>query len=143
MKFSKNINSKKCAPKIIFFNEFFFQKDSDDFWHRKFTLKVQKWYFLKNCHQMETQNLVISFDYSWFLGKNLYNFIPPVWKLHNPYCHAKHFERECSLLYLSRITSCLHLLMIKQVVYRFYCLSLHIFVKSAWNLLPRLLWELK
>ena len=27
------------------------QKDSDDFWHREFTLKVQ------NCHQMETQNL--------------------------------------------------------------------------------------
>ena len=23
----------------------------------------------------------------WFLGKNLSNFIPPVWKLHNPYCH--------------------------------------------------------
>ena len=22
------------------------------------------WHFLKNCHQMETQNLVISFDYS-------------------------------------------------------------------------------
>ena len=23
----------------------------------------------------------------WFLGKNLSNFIYPVWKLHNPYCH--------------------------------------------------------
>ena len=23
----------------------------------------------------------------WFLGKNLSNFVPPVWKLHNPYCH--------------------------------------------------------
>ena len=23
----------------------------------------------------------------WFLGKNLSNFIPPVWKLHNPCCH--------------------------------------------------------
>ena len=24
-----------------------------------------------NCHQMETQNVTISFDYSWFLAKNL------------------------------------------------------------------------
>ena len=39
------------------------------FWHRKFTLKVQNWHFLTHCHQMETQNLVISFDYSWFLGQ--------------------------------------------------------------------------
>ena len=23
----------------------------------------------------------------WFLGKNLSNFVPLVWKLHNPYCH--------------------------------------------------------
>ena len=23
----------------------------------------------------------------WFLGKNLSNFLPLVWKLHNPYCH--------------------------------------------------------
>ena len=22
-----------------------------------------------------------------FLGKNLSNFVPPAWKLHNPYCH--------------------------------------------------------
>ena len=25
---------------------------------------------MTNCHLMETQNLVISFDYSWFLAKN-------------------------------------------------------------------------
>ena len=24
----------------------------------------------------------------WFLGKNLSNFVSPVWKLHNPYCHT-------------------------------------------------------
>ena len=23
----------------------------------------------------------------WFLGKYLSNFVPPAWKLHNPYCH--------------------------------------------------------
>ena len=26
----------------------------------------------------------------WFLGKNLSNFVPSVWKLHNPYCHNLH-----------------------------------------------------
>ena len=41
MKLSKNINYKKCAPKMIFFNDFFFQKYSDDFSHRKLTLKVR------------------------------------------------------------------------------------------------------
>ena len=25
----------------------------------------------------------------WFLGKNLSNFVSPIWKLHNPYCHIK------------------------------------------------------
>ena len=24
----------------------------------------------------------------WFLAKNLSNFVPPVWKLHNPYCRT-------------------------------------------------------
>ena len=71
MKSAKNAFYKKGAPKLIFFNEFFFSKDSDDFWHRKFTLKVQNWHILANCDWMETQNLVISFNYSWFLAKNL------------------------------------------------------------------------
>ena len=31
LKLSINIFYKKCAPKLIFFNEIFFQKDSDDF----------------------------------------------------------------------------------------------------------------
>ena len=25
----------------------------------------------------------------WFLGKNLSNFVSPIWKLHNPYCHSE------------------------------------------------------
>ena len=27
----------------------------------------------------------------WFLCKNLSNFVYPIWKLHNPYCHTKHW----------------------------------------------------
>ena len=30
-KFSKNVNNKKCAPKLVFFNEKKIEKDSDDF----------------------------------------------------------------------------------------------------------------
>ena len=26
----------------------------------------------------------------WFFGKNLSDFVPPIWKLHNPYCHTSH-----------------------------------------------------
>ena len=29
----------------------------------------------------------ISFDYSWFLAKNLSNLVSLPWKLHNRYCH--------------------------------------------------------
>ena len=42
----KNVNNKKCAPKLVFFNEKKIKKDSDDFLHRKFTLKVQFGHFL-------------------------------------------------------------------------------------------------
>ena len=42
---SKNVNNKKCAPKLIFFNEKKIEKDLDNFWHRKLTLKVRNWDF--------------------------------------------------------------------------------------------------
>ena len=37
----------------------------------------------------------------WFLGKNLSNFQPPVWKLHNPYCHTTDSSRFILILFLS------------------------------------------
>ena len=42
-KISKN---KKCAPKLILFNEKIFWNDSDDFWWWKLTLKIRFWHFL-------------------------------------------------------------------------------------------------
>ena len=62
MKFSKNVNNKKHAPKLIFFNEKKIEKDADNFWCRKLTLKV------RNCH----------FSIAWFraevdLTKNLFD----------------------------------------------------------------------
>ena len=81
---SKNVNNKKCAPKFVFFNEKWNQKDSDDFWCRKLTLNVRFRHFLTPSHHTNLQNSMISFDYSWCLAKNLSN-LP--WKLHNRYCH--------------------------------------------------------
>jgi hypothetical protein len=40
-KFSKNVNNKKRAAKMIFFNEKISQKDLDNFRHRNLTLKVR------------------------------------------------------------------------------------------------------
>jgi hypothetical protein len=45
LKFSKNVNNKKHAPKMIFFDEKKNWKDSDNFWHRKLTLKVRNRHF--------------------------------------------------------------------------------------------------
>ena len=45
MKFSKNVNNKKHAPILIFFNEKKIEKDSDNFWHKKLTSKVRNWHF--------------------------------------------------------------------------------------------------
>ena len=64
------------------------QRDSDDFWHSKLTLKLKIWYFLTAPHYSNFQNMVISFEYSWFLAKNLSNFVSLPWKLHDWYCHT-------------------------------------------------------
>ena len=77
---------------MIFFNEKKNQKDSDDFWHRKLTLKVKFWYFLTAPHYSNFQNLGISFEYSWFLAETLSNFVSLPWKLHNRECHSGQLE---------------------------------------------------
>ena len=42
---SKNVDNKKCAPKLIFFNgKKKNGKDSDNFRHKKLTLKVKFWH---------------------------------------------------------------------------------------------------
>ena len=46
-----------------------------------------------------SQNLVISFEYSWFLTKNLSNFVSLPWKLQNRYCHnVSIHELHCLLI---------------------------------------------
>ena len=95
------------------------QKDSDDFWHRKLTLKVKFWHFLTARHYSNSPNFVISSDYSWFLAKNLYNFVSLPWKLHNRYCHSNYtfiLTWSQHYAYSTRI----NVLQISQIILRFW-----------------------
>ena len=87
---SKNVNNKKCAPKLIFFNEKKIEKDSDDSWHRKLPLKVKVMALFDGLQLIQNSKFDNFLWVCWFLSKNLSNFIPPVWKLHTPYCHNFH-----------------------------------------------------
>ena len=46
------------------------------------------------CHYTNSQNLWISFGVCWFLCKNLFNFVPPAWKLDDPYYHNEDPQEE-------------------------------------------------
>ena len=76
---SKNVNNKKCDPKLILFNEKKLRKIPMIF-------DIENWLFdTSPLHQFSKFNNFIWV--CWFLGKNLSNFVPPVWKLDNPYYH--------------------------------------------------------
>ena len=70
MKFPKNVNNKRCAPKIKFFYEIFFQKYSDIFWHRKLTLKVRILPFSTTFTQLTAR--IKNFLRGWWLILSLY-----------------------------------------------------------------------
>ena len=76
--YQKMSKTKKCAPKLIFFNEKKIEKDSEDFWHRKLTLKVKFWLFLTPPHYTNSQNSIISFGYVDFLAKIFPILYPPL-----------------------------------------------------------------
>ena len=76
---SKKVNNKKCAPKLVFFNE----------------NKLRKIQMIKNS---KFNNFLLV---CWFLGKNLPKFVSPVWKLHNPYCHNWKCSTEKAALFLN------------------------------------------
>ena len=46
------------------------------------------------CHHSNSQNSIISFDYSWFLAKNISNFVSLSWKLHNRYFHSENATKQ-------------------------------------------------
>ena len=72
---------KKCVHKLIFFNEKKTEKDSDEFWCRKLTLKAKLRHFFDTSplHQFSKFN-----NFLWVCT-------PPAWKLENPYYHNLHF----------------------------------------------------
>ena len=92
MKFSKNANNKICAPKLIFFNEKKLRKIRIIFDIENWLWKSRGWVIL---HFLIPPPLTQFSKFNnflwvcWFLGNNLSNFVPPVWKLHNPYCHTE------------------------------------------------------
>ena len=74
---SRNVNNKKCAAKLVFFNENKIEKDSDKFWHRKWTLKVRFMHFLTPPHFTDSQNSIISCEYVDFWVKIFLLLYPP------------------------------------------------------------------
>ena len=107
---TKNVNNKKCAPKLIFFNEKKNEKDSDNFWYKKLTLKVKRLgdFALFDTSLLSQFSKFNNFPWvCWLLGKNLSNFVPPAWKLHNPYCHSAQFRNILHLmLFLYKFKKC-------------------------------------
>ena len=86
---------KKCQT-LTFKVNFLYQISSEYFWffsHFLITSIFKSLYFLNDVqfltahHYSNSQNSIISFDCSWFLAKNLSNFLSFPWKLHNRYCH--------------------------------------------------------
>ena len=68
LKLEKNLFYKKWSPKLIFLNEFFFEKIRLTFWHWKLTLKVRFWHFLTNCNSSK-DFLKQYYDELWFVKK--------------------------------------------------------------------------
>ena len=66
-------------------------------------------YFLKWCPIFDTSPLIQFSKFNnflwvcWFLGKNLSNFVPPVWKLHNPYCHISRGSKFKVIFFVQHI----------------------------------------
>jgi hypothetical protein len=81
---SKNVFNKSWCPKLIFFNENFFWKDSDNFWHKRLTFKVWLTFRWTVIHR---QNFLFSFPLSMlirgqkscFLGPTIFEIPQPNW----------------------------------------------------------------
>ena len=74
------------------------------YWHFLITLIFKAVYFLKWCPILTPPHFNNYLWVCWFLGKNLPNFVPPVWKLHNPYCHIQKLRQELFKLVRSQFS---------------------------------------
>ena len=83
---SQNVNNKKCAPKLVFFNEKKKRKIQMNFY-------IENWLWKSNFGTFWKLTIKPKLKFNnflwlyWFLSKNIYNLASPIWKLHNPYCH--------------------------------------------------------
>ena len=93
---SGEVSKSAKSPNLLTFKvNFLYQKLSESFsifFHWRISI-FKSLYFLKWCPIFFTSPLTQLKKFNnflwvcWFLGKNLSNFVPPVWKLHNLYCH--------------------------------------------------------
>ena len=58
---------------------------------------IENWLWKSNCGTFWQLAINPKLKF-WFLGKNLSDFVSPVWKLHNRYCHSMH----CKMHWTSR-----------------------------------------
>ena len=98
-----DFQSKFSTSKIIWGFPFFSLKNTNLGAHFLITSTFKSLYFLKWCPIFDTSpstQFSNSNNFLWFcvfLGKNLFSFLPPVWKHHNPYCHNVYMYYQNSL----------------------------------------------
>ena len=103
------------------------EKDSDDFCHRKLILKFK---FFKTLFDAFRPILKINYFLWGCLSKIFFNFVPPIWKLDNPYYHNLRIviERFCTLFkYLTHFHY--------EVYFLFWvrtCVSRKVFEEKLW-----------
>ena len=75
----------------------FNEKNSDDF-------DIENWLWKSHFGTLIQNSKFNNFLLvCWFLGKNLSNFVSPIWKLHNPYCHTKEYTIASKILWQRRL----------------------------------------
>ena len=83
-----------CLKNVRIFLNFFSLKNINSEAHFLIPSIFKSLYFLKWCPIFECLPLlqfsIISFNYSWFLAKNLFSFVSLPWKLHHRYCLTFH-----------------------------------------------------
>ena len=111
----KNQHTQRMSGKYTHIYFFYFWFKNKRVWAEK--IKKSYWLFVQFS---KFKNFL---SVCWFLGKNLSNIVPPVWKLHNPYCHSM----QNNILHILRIRSwIIHTIRCKYVVATFLYASVFV-----------------
>ena len=89
---SKNINNKKCAHKLVFFNKVNWER------FRWFLIYVESQIlaFFDSSPLVQNSKFNHFLWVCWFLGKNLSHFVSSIWELHNPSPYLVWLDIACS-----------------------------------------------